>query len=386
MKRLFALLLAAVMMLVFSQALAQEKMLRAREYAPLMTGPGYTEEYVEIDTVDPGALLPYKGILYGADGTIWYYTAYYGIAGYVSADLVDEMTEDPKPEDKEPEMLAQQQRTISAGYSFTVAIRNDGTAVGVGDNSYGQLDFQDWTDLVAISAGANHTVGLRSDGTVVAVGQNWDGQCNVSQWRDIVAISAGKAHTVGLRSDGTVVAVGDNGADQCDVSGWKDVRLIAAGATFTVAVCRDGRAVATGLYDVSSYSAGVPSDDVRRWPSDLQFIDANQSMMGGVTADGTVVLDGYSRSRIDYEDCKNIKEIAVGGAHVMFLQQRGVAFAMGANGNNQCALLWGWDDLAAIDAGALFSVALHKDGTVIAAGNNNYGQCDVAALTDIRVP
>lgn len=385
MKKLLTLILAIAITLAVFPAMAQEAQLHALCDSPLMTGPGYTEEYVEIDFVSEGSTLPYKGVSFGADGSMWYYTAYYGIAGYVLADHMELITPEPELDKDSQERLAAQARTLSAGYSFTVAIRNDGTAVGAGDNSYGQLNFGGWTDLVSISAGGYHTVGLKSDGTVVAVGMNQDGQCDVSHWNDIVAISAGKFHTVGLRSDGTVLAVGSNDKDQCDVSGWKDVRMIAAGSTFTVAVCKDGRAVATGLYDVSSYSAGTPSNDVRFWPSTLQFIDANQTMMGGVTAEGTVVLDGYSRYTINYENSVNIKEIAIGGAHVLFLQQRGVVFAFGANGNNQCSLLF-WDDIAAIDAGALFSVALRNDGTVIAMGNNDYGQCNVEMLTDIRVP
>lgn len=385
MKKLLALILSAAMMLVVFPAVAQEAQLHALCDSRLMTGPGYTEEYVEIDFVSEGSLLPYKGIVFGADGSTWYYTSYYDIAGYVLADHMDIITPEPELDKDLQVQQAVLARTLSAGYSFTVAIRNDGTAVGTGDNSYGQLNFGDWTDLVSIAGGGYHTVGLKSDGTVVAVGMNHYGQCDVSYWKDIIAISAGKYHTVGLRSDGTVLATGNNDEDQCDVSGWDDVRLIAAGATFTVAVCNDGRAVATGLYDVSSYSAGTPSNDARFWPSSLQFIDANQTMMGGVTAEGTVVLDGYCRYTINYEDSANIKEIAIGGAHVLFLQQRGVVFGLGANGNNQCSILF-WDDIAAIDAGTLFSVALCKDGTVVATGNNDYGQCNVEGFTNIRVP
>ena len=77
---------------------------------------------------------------------------------------------------------------------------------------------------MAISAGYDHTIGLKADGTVVAVGNNTDGQCDVSDWTDIVAISVDD-HTVGLKKDGTVVAVGENEYGQCDVSGWTDIKL-----------------------------------------------------------------------------------------------------------------------------------------------------------------
>ena len=75
----------------------------------------------------------------------------------------------------------------------------------------------EWKNIVAVSAGNSYTVGLKSDGTVVACGKNTYGECDVSEWQDIVAISAGDSHTVGLKKDGTVVAVGSNGYGECDV-------------------------------------------------------------------------------------------------------------------------------------------------------------------------
>lgn len=123
-----------------------------------------------------------------------------------------------------------QRETIGAGGYHTVGLRNDGTVVAVGENSDGQCNVSDWTNIVAVSAGYYHTVGLRSDGTVVAVGSNTYGQNNVSSWTDIVAIDAGYYHTVGLRSDGTVVAVGANWSDQCDaISTWTDIMAVDAG-------------------------------------------------------------------------------------------------------------------------------------------------------------
>jgi len=102
---------------------------------------------------------------------------------------------------------------LAAGRRHTVAIREDGTAVAVGDNRLGQCDVGDWRDIVSVAAGNvhlatntgnAHTVGLRGDGTVMASGWNRHGQCEMSGWRDIVAIAAGWCRTVALRADGTV--------------------------------------------------------------------------------------------------------------------------------------------------------------------------------------
>ena len=80
-----------------------------------------------------------------------------------------------------------------------------------------------------VAGGYGHTVGLRADGTVCAVGDDSDGQCNVGDWSDIVAIAAGSTHTFGLRADRTVCAVGENDKVQNRVDGWTDICLPSSG-------------------------------------------------------------------------------------------------------------------------------------------------------------
>ncbi|PFN54858.1 chromosome condensation regulator, partial [Bacillus thuringiensis] len=45
-----------------------------------------------------------------------------------------------------------------------------------------------------------------------------------------------------------------------------------------------------------------------------------------------------------------------------------------------------WRDIVAIAAGCAHTVGLKSDGTVIAVGNNEFGQCDVGSWRDIRLP
>lgn len=177
-----------------------------------------------------------------------------------------------------------------------------------------------------ISAGWAHTVGLKSDGTVVAVGDNEDGQCNVSGWTDIVAISAGSSHTVGLKSDGTVVAVGDNEYGQCDVSDWTDIVAISAGLSHTVGLKADGTLVDTS--SCVSYGTDIVAFSSKSF----------------LKSDGTVTIaKNYS----------HIKENVY------------------------------WTDIVALSYKYFHAVGLKSDGTVVAVGDNDYGQCDVSDWTDI---
>ena len=139
--------------------------------------------------------------------------------------------------------------TIAAGANHTVGLKEDGTVVAVGDNSYGQRNVTPWTKIKAIAAGVNHTVGLKEDGTVVAVGDPGYGRLDVSTWTKIKAIAAGKFHTVGLKDDGAVVAVGFPGNDRLNVSTWTNIKAIAAGANHTVGLKEDGTVMAVGGYN-----------------------------------------------------------------------------------------------------------------------------------------
>ena len=174
--------------------------------------------------------------------------------------------------------------TIIAESDHIVALKEDGTAVAIGNNEYGQCDVADWTNLVAIDAGFLYTVGLKADGTVLAAGYNDDGRCNVSDWTDITAIRAGSYHTVGLKTNGTVVAVGDNDLGQCDVADWTDITAISAGENHTVGLKADGTVVAVGYNDDGRCN-------VSDW-TDITAIRAGSYHTVGLKADGTVVVVG----------------------------------------------------------------------------------------------
>ena len=42
-----------------------------------------------------------------------------------------------------------------------------------------------------------------------------------------------------------------------------------------------------------------------------------------------------------------------------------------------------WADIVAVEAGEYYTLGLKRDGTVVATGDNDYGQCDVSSWSDI---
>ena len=230
-----------------------------------------------------------------------------------------------------------------------IALKDDGTVVGEGNiwirnpSGSGLVQGPGWTDMIQISASCGYVrniVGLKSNGTVVTINGNDFGEGNVSDWTDIVAVSAGSYHTVGLKSDGTVVAVGDNDFGQCDVSGWTDIVAVSAGHSHTVGLKSDGTVVAVGDNDY-----------------------------------GQCDVSGWS----------DIVAVSAGGYHTVGLKSDGTVVATGDNSDNQCDVS-DWTDIVAVSAGFYHTVGLKSDGTVVAVGNNDDGQCDVSGWTDIKIP
>jgi hypothetical protein len=123
--------------------------------------------------------------------------------------------------------------TITAGDSYSLALRGDGTVWAWGRNSYGQLgdgttiprstpvQVSGLTGVTTLAAGFNHSLALRSDGTLWAWGANsgrlGDGTTThrstpvqVSGLTGVTALAAGQSHSLALRSDGTLWAWGAN--------------------------------------------------------------------------------------------------------------------------------------------------------------------------------
>ncbi|HAJ65542.1 MAG TPA: hypothetical protein DCM61_03050, partial [Clostridiales bacterium] len=74
--------------------------------------------------------------------------------------------------------------------------------------------------------------------------------------------------------------------------------------------------------------------------------------------------------------------VAVGFYHTAALKSDGTVVACGDNSFGECDV-GAWRHVRAICAGAYHTVGLLEDGTVIAAGRNDEGQCDVGDWRDI---
>ncbi|HYH98847.1 RCC1 domain-containing protein, partial [Hyalangium sp.] len=126
---------------------------------------------------------------------------------------------------------------VVAGFAHSLALREDGTVWGWGDNTYGQLGtgtglfhlvpvrIMALTDVVAIEARDDSAYAVRADGTVWSWGINSSGMlglppeitlqpvpAQVPGLTRVVSLAAGNIHVLALRRDGTVWSWGSNGS------------------------------------------------------------------------------------------------------------------------------------------------------------------------------
>lgn len=166
-------------------------------------------------------------------------------------------------------------------------------------------------------------------------------------------------HAVGLKSDGTVVAAGSTNGSQSDVGDWQNMIAIDA-----------------------NNSSGV-----------------DFGLTIGVTSQGTIRYDATYSGYDDYWNnemsyWKNAKQVAISCGCVAALMDTGAVMSFDPIPRSSREELNmpvsnegvdSWQGIVEIAVGSNHMVGVKYDGTVVAAGWNGYGQCDVSGWTDIRV-
>ncbi|MCL1808830.1 MAG: hypothetical protein FWG42_03565, partial [Clostridiales bacterium] len=128
--------------------------------------------------------------------------------------------------------------TFSAGYQYSLALKDDNSLWSWGNNDFGQLGNGTNTsrsvpakvgtanDWGAVSAGGSHSIAIKTDGSLWAWGANTYGQLGdgtrtnrnapvrIGLDNDWVAVSASDKHTVALKKDGSLWAWGANNFGQ----------------------------------------------------------------------------------------------------------------------------------------------------------------------------
>ena len=249
--------------------------------------------------------------------------------------------------------------TLAVGTAHTVALKADGTVLAAGDNTYGQCDVSDWTDIVAVAAGSYHTVGLKADGTVVAAGDNSRGQCDANGTANVVEIEAHAMDTVLRKADGSIVCFGAHDYAP-NAASWTDIVRLSPAAYGLVGLASDGTAMATEASLLSPAFRG------------LVDIAAAGDYAVGITENGDLV----SSAPVDPGYSGVLRVDAASTGFFVLTMDGSVRAVLWSDGDY--TPLFARTDIVAIAFSGTHAVALLSDGSYLACGQNDSGQCEVA--------
>jgi alpha-tubulin suppressor-like RCC1 family protein len=280
--------------------------------------------------------------------------------------------------------------SVAAGGTHSLALLANGTVMGWGGNEHGQVG--DGTTLVkdvpiaveglsgvkAIAAGGNHSLALLNNGTVMAWGDNESGQLgdgtltdreapvSVKGLSNVRAIAAGGNHSLALLNNGTAMAWGANESGQLGTGSLK---------TSTVPVAVKGLTGVTQLSAGAEYSlALLGTGNVEAWGSD-EYGQLGNAGFEEPNSDLPIAVSGLSGAT----------QVAAGATHALALLSSGTVMAWGqdsygeiGNGTIQArqetpVAVSGLSGVTKVSAGRQDSVALLGAGRAMTWGINQYG-------------
>ena len=237
----------------------------------------------------------------------------------------------------------------------------------------------DSNDYVAIGSGSHHTLAIKSDGSLVglyySLWGNSDGQCDVPEGNDFVKVDGGNHHSVAVRSDGSLIAWGNNNHGQCNFPTGNDFIDVVAGSKYNVALKSDGSLIAWGYKHIEDSNAPQSGEP----PAGYDFVDiaAGQGHSLSLRSVGSLAAWGQNfYGECNVPESNDFMKIAAGRSYSLAVKKDGSLIAWGRNHNGQCDVPEG-NDFVDVAAGWYHSLAIKDDGSVVAWGRNNNGQCNV---------
>lgn len=315
---------------------------------------------------------------------------------------------------------------FDAGGSHSMAVLADGTLLGLGNNSQGQLGDGTRTArsrpvrtasfVLSVFAGGSHTLHIDDSGTLWASGANFEGQLGVGAppsatqrvkvMEQVVRASAGGSHSLLLTEDGTLWTTGNNEDGQLGdgttmnrsmpVRVASRVKELSAGSYHSLYLTQEGELWAFGWNEYGQLGDGTRLSRSRpiKIATGVVGISAGANHSLFITEDGSLwamglndegqLGDGTTEQRTKpVKIAEHIVFASAGTNHSLFIDREGVLWACGSNSHGQSGSdasgpilvpLPTAREVASVSAGHDFSLILDGQGLLVGVGNNEFGQ------------
>jgi hypothetical protein len=234
------------------------------------------------------------------------------------------------------------------------------------------------TNILAIAGAYYFNVALKQDGTLFGWGNSPHGEANIPlDVTNAISVAAGLDYVMALRADETVAAWGANFDGETNIPiGLSNVVAIAAGWESCLALKSDGTLVAWGY----GSQTNIPSD-----ATNIVGISCGMATLSSqaLKADGTVVLWGSNPS--PPANLTNVISVKGGAGHDLALFGDRSVVAWGQNTYGEINVPNNATNVAEISSGGFHSLALLGNGTVVGWGINRFGLTNApAGLTNVQ--
>ena len=281
-----------------------------------------------------------------------------------------------------------------------MALKTDGTVWAWGSNISGELGDGTFVEKLKpvmvpglsgikdIAAGNNFSIALKNNGTVWVWGnsnygidseeayKNRSKPVEVKELNSIRSISAGKDHGLAFKADRTVWTWGSNGYGQF-------------GRELTASEQNKKKALkVSGLSDLINADAGNTYNLAIRSKGTIVGWGNNDFGQLGVKRNDKAKNTVYDKLSIN--DFSPVTQLSAGENHSLALKKDGTLWAWGDNSYGQLGLgdtvsryvpelVSSMSDIKHIDAGTYYTVAVKNDGTIWVWGDNKYGQLGIGS-------
>ncbi|MFF2887867.1 RCC1 domain-containing protein [Paenibacillus sp. NPDC057967] len=264
---------------------------------------------------------------------------------------------------------------ISGGAYHALALKKNGTVTAWGKDYRGNTKVpKEVSHAVAIAAGSQVSAALTKDGRAIAWGSGFEKtELQTAPYRDIVGIEAGFDEVYLLRADGSI-AVWKEGKVSLLPDMTKLSAMVADGEAGALGLTQDGQFVQRS----SSYYGGfVPAQAA----SSITSVAMNDTEYVAVRTDGTLTQwSKFSSPQLKKIPAatKEIVSVSVSSnQHALAVKKDGTVIAWGNNNYGEATVPSGLRNVTAVAAGYEYSLALSQDGKVTGWGNNRLGFIEV---------
>ncbi len=251
------------------------------------------------------------------------------------------------------------------------ALRKDGTVFEFSRGFWSSLP-RGLSNVVSITMAGNSCWAIKGDGTVAQWGSDEDSARIVPTLTNVSSIVwVGYRSYLALRTDGTLIGLRfDASSPHTDPASGLPIPIPEA----ATAPVRVNRQILSNITDVA-YMGGPP------------IILQGDGMV--FYLEGKKLAEAFSGSPFQYETKRpieidgsllgDVSAIAASGTHMLVVRSNGTVVALGNNQSGQCNVPTDLSNVVVVAAAAHRSLALKRDGTVVAWGGNSYGETSVPA-------